>query len=70
MMELKSSHQDLRFAPAPFFWNTIALPEVPVAVMMIGAIMLSVYPAAKLNVTPPVPKLWAFKLVTAAEINP
>ena len=42
-------------APIPFFWKTTGLEEVPVAVKRIGAVMLSVWSAATLKVTPPLP---------------
>lgn len=40
------------------------LPAVPVAVIVIGAVILSVKPAATLNVTPPDPTPNKFKSVT------
>ena len=42
-------------APAPLFWKTTGSAAVPVAVMVICAMVLSVKPAAMLKVTPPAP---------------
>ena len=47
---------------------TIGFAIVPVAVINIGAVILSVWPEATLKVTPPVPTPWVLSAVTAAEI--
>ena len=55
-------------APLPDFWKTIGLADVPVAVIKPerAVVKVSVYPAATLNVTPPVPTPWVFRSVMAA----
>jgi hypothetical protein len=41
------------FSPAPFFIKVTGLPDLPVAVSIIGVVEVSVCPAVTLKSTPP-----------------